>query len=380
MMLQVAILTLLVCMVQNLKVTSFTIDAKISRKRPSVSRKPLTRLLASQNLPCDLPLEDASMHLLQGRRCLLVRARKIQNRNYKNAVEKDTDDGISPPPPIIILGGMAQCIESWQHHFADFSRERDVMMYEYLGQGQLHSDDIETDVRDLLPPGCNELNFVFSHMLLLKDYYRNVGLEYQASEFEGIVRDMFDCEQFDVIAFSLGARITLATIARNPSLIRKAHLTGVSAERDTMGKIIFASWKDLLSPLTSQDDDLRAFSWSIIMATYSQTFLAMNGPDKISSWVDHICSNNRRSGLFALVENTSSTNPIEFSEQIRGGRTLIQLAVGGDDIIAPIDQVRRLNTALGLNNDVIIYKGCGHAVLNEHARPWRKDALTFLNE
>ena len=40
------------------------------------------------------------------------------------------------PPPIIILGGMAQCIESLLHHLPEFSRERDVLMYEYCGSGR----------------------------------------------------------------------------------------------------------------------------------------------------------------------------------------------------------------------------------------------------
>jgi len=45
------------------------------------------------------------------------------------------------------------------------------------------------------------------------------------------------------------ARITLATISKDPTLlIRKAHATGVGAGRDKMlGKIILKSWKDMLS-------------------------------------------------------------------------------------------------------------------------------------
>ena len=40
-----------------------------------------------------------------------------------------------PLPPIIILGGMAQSISSWEHHLPILSKDRDIFLYEYLGSG-----------------------------------------------------------------------------------------------------------------------------------------------------------------------------------------------------------------------------------------------------
>lgn len=92
-----------------------------------------------QDLPCSLPIKDATLHLIHNRRCLLIPSREINNRNVvMNIRDDDSKKGkvaSTPPPPLILLGGMAQCIESWQHHFPDLSKERDVLMYEYCGSG-----------------------------------------------------------------------------------------------------------------------------------------------------------------------------------------------------------------------------------------------------
>jgi pimeloyl-ACP methyl ester carboxylesterase len=210
-------------------------------------------------------------------------------------------------------------------------------------------------------------------------YYNNVDLNSHADDFHCIVRTIFeDSAQFDVIAFSLGGRIALNTIASNPVLIRRAHITGVSAEREAMAKIILKSWHDLLSQ--EEDGSLKAFAWSIILSTYSDSFLAMNGEKRISSWVDHICSNQRRLGLLRLLQQTGTLEPLELVDPILRSNTKVQLAVGENDKISACNQVEKLHTSLNLDNNVLIYEGCGHAVLNEHPAQWRKDALAFLND
>ena len=126
----------------------------LSRQYPSPNncRKEFPRM-SVQNLPCNLPIKDATMHLVHGRRCLLIPSRHSQNRNInmnmntrttkEDCSSRDTTILSSPlpspspsPPPIIILGGMAQCIESLLHHLPEFSIERDVLMYEYCGSGR----------------------------------------------------------------------------------------------------------------------------------------------------------------------------------------------------------------------------------------------------
>jgi len=45
--------------------------------------------------------------------------------------------------PLVLIGGTAQSIGSWEHYLSSFSKKRDVLVYECLGQGpapQLSSD------------------------------------------------------------------------------------------------------------------------------------------------------------------------------------------------------------------------------------------------
>jgi len=340
------------------------------------------------DLPCTIPIEGAALKLVCGRRCLFIPSRKVQREI----------DGISPEPdpiPLVILGGMAQSIESWQHHFAEFSRERDVLMFEYLGQGLAYEyQDQHANNSDGSGDGSADGNGKDE-----MEYFSSVDLEYQAQNFQEIIETVFpalhvseerdrekDKDQYltgriDVVAFSLGARITLATISKSPTLIRKAHLTGVGAGRDEMGKIILKSWEDMLSfggVDNANDEELRPFAWSILMATCSKNFLAMAGSDKAASWVDHICLNNRRMGLSALLQQTSTKSPFDYCDAITSkSKTIIQFTVGEEDIIATVNEVQKLNDAIGWD-DIIVYDGCGHAVLNENTRQWRRDALVFL--
>jgi hypothetical protein len=110
-----------------------------------------------EEVPCTIPFPSASMRLVYGRRCVLIPSRKKENRN-----EFENDADISVPPPIIILGGMAQYIESWQPHFIDLSRERDVLMIEYVGSGLGHGHDSENSVSDVSGSFIANSSFVSS--------------------------------------------------------------------------------------------------------------------------------------------------------------------------------------------------------------------------
>ncbi len=384
-------------------------------------------------LPCAIPIEGASIQFIGGRRCLHITSYRRRSKMTNNA-----PSSASPPstPPLVILGGMAQCIESWQHHFLDFSRERDVLMIEYLGQGL--GSDYENKLIHDESESKEDMNDKMKEKEEESIYFSTVDLDFHARDIPPIIHKVFaEIEMndsaskssgvtvVDIVAFSLGARVAMAIMAHHPNLIRirRAHLTGIGAERDGHGKIIFQSWHDLLSPLNRNHADspstsalgyesrlnhndhddfaLRSFAWSILLATYSKPFLSINGPEKVSSWVDHICINNRRAGLYALLTQTSSMSPMDHVDMIRSKvkvgnnhewKTAVQIVVGGDDIIAPVQEATRLNDAisalddygnengasLSVIRDVIVYANCGHAVLNENAREWRRDAIKFL--
>jgi len=54
-----------------------------------------------------------------------------------------------------------------------------------------------------------------------------------------------------------------------------------------------------------------------------------------------------------------------------------QFKVGEEDSITIANEIQKLNDAIGWD-DIIMYGGCGHAILNENMRQWRRDVLAFL--
>jgi hypothetical protein len=65
-------------------------------------------------------LSDAVPVFVGGHRCLIIPAMKL--------------DETRKPPPIILLGGTAQTIQSWVGHYNFFARHRDVIAVELRGQ------------------------------------------------------------------------------------------------------------------------------------------------------------------------------------------------------------------------------------------------------
>ena len=75
--------------------------------------------LSSSPLP-----SSPEIQYINGRRCLLSPA---IGRNKASDSPSST--------PLILIGGTAQTITSWEHHVQSLSRNRDVLVYECLGQG-----------------------------------------------------------------------------------------------------------------------------------------------------------------------------------------------------------------------------------------------------
>lgn len=108
---------------------------------------------------------QSAIRWIDGRRCLFIPSSDVNVRNEvvsdsppvvrdDNEFEKSSTSSLSSPlPPIVILGGMAQSISSWEHHLPILSKERDVFFYEYLGSGlgYRHPEFID-DNHDLIPP------------------------------------------------------------------------------------------------------------------------------------------------------------------------------------------------------------------------------------
>jgi len=276
---------------------------------------------------------------VNGRRCLILPGKKTNH------------------VPLVLLGGTAQTIDSWNHHLMYLSADRDVMVYECLGQGPF-------------PPDMSQNP---------KEYFKEASnVELQVLNLSNVLESVFPSyDQVDVAGFSLGGRIALAAAA---SLrIRKLHLTGVPARRSAFGRLVLDSWKEMLH----RDPSLKSFAWSTLLTTCSADFVADN-ESRIPAWVDQTARANTQEGLLALCETQSDSNHKWDILEIAKGLTIhpsnVRLAVGSNDPLAPVEQVQHLAQKLGKGAQVVvtIHDGAGHAVPLEKPAAWRSDLLNFL--
>ena len=311
---------------------------------------------------------NSELLYVAGRRCLLVQA------------QKDT-----LYPPIILMGGMAQTISSWEHHLPSLSRNRQVLIYECIGQGLPIPN-----CRDDCGNGNNRDTMYF-----------NVSLPFQAESLmktldamDGMLLRPNNGNLVDIVGFSFGARVAMAAACLYPNRIRKMHLTGIATDRSNYGHLAVSSWKDCLKvsnaiPMRENNDDgsfgLRPFAWSILLATYSSEFLRKSNCER---FVQHICDTNHPPGLLALFEQAEindTNDPWHVQNMAKTLRNTVSsppqghICVGELDQMAPVEHVEELCSILKWEKELSIIANCAHAVGMEAPRNWRESVLKFLD-
>jgi len=348
------------------------------------------------------PDDDSSTSLTDGLydfgqyRCLFVNPKKMETTMHY--------------PPMILLGGTAQSIDSWQIHIPSFSKDRSILIFECATGKPTYDHNIH-QLNVTLPRQAELVHQAIVHFFSSSSSFKACS------------------GKVDIVGFSLGGRIAMAYVILFPSMVRKVHLTGVAAKRDEYARIILQSWLDILQPHTEKQDQevdnttsisllehlrkgqLRSLAWSILINTYSDEYLSKQGLDRIQQkWIPAIMESNSVQGLFALLQQTREVelDPTRILEQneeeeddegflwhptIMAQRIAsllstqytfidIRLHVGELDKLASVYQVQRLHSILKQgkdSKDIIIYKKCGHAVWLENAHLWRNDLLDFLN-
>jgi pimeloyl-ACP methyl ester carboxylesterase len=280
--------------------------------------------------------------LIAGRRCLLIRRG-----------DDDKSPSTTAPAPLVIIGGTAQTIASWEPHIPTLLNKRknigDIMIYECIGQGSAPAD--------------------------LSD----VTLPAQALQLKQTIDEAFpnaENQQIDFVGYSLGARIAMAYAVQEYP-VRKMHLTGVSAATSDTGHVALEAWKDLL-----HHNNLHGFAWSILQTTYGASFLRKNS-HRLATWVQFIVDTNSSQGLLAILEQTRSLE--EWTAMAMAERMPPdidgRIVVGEFDHMAPPNKAQLLADAMGWGkNNVEVMSGCGHAVPTEEPLLWRKHLLDFLDD
>jgi pimeloyl-ACP methyl ester carboxylesterase len=255
-------------------------------------------------------------------------------------------------PTVFLIGGMAQTKASWEHHMSSLSKNRKVVVFECFGQGQTSFE--QSDLQ-------------------------NVSLPKQAESLMEAIQDVNSNNPVDLVGFSFGARVSMAAACLDGAsdCIRRMHLTGVASERSDYGRLAVEAWKDSVK----HDPSLRSFAWSVLMATYSPSFLQSQPIDR---YIDHICRTNSRDGLLALLQRAEvldRNDPwhvVNMAERIKKSDIVGKLCVGELDQMAPKEHALTLCDQLGFS-DTLVVPNCGHAVGIEGARAWKSDVLEFLN-
>ncbi|GMI61654.1 hypothetical protein ScalyP_jg10023 [Parmales sp. scaly parma] len=312
----------------------------------------------SRGLLLSLALPD--MQYFAGRRCLIL-------PKQNNSRDK---------PPLLLIGGTAQSIPSWQSHYSQLSKDRTVVVYEARGQGPKSSND------------------------LLDDNYTDCSLEKQVvdlSDFLSEISPVLSTTQIDCCGFSFGGRLALAFAGTNPTpprvSINKLHVTGVAGlTRGAFARVILSAWdKILLGDRNDSSSDklrLRAFIYSSLLSTYSQKFVAAN-EKRIDLWVNFGLQQNTVEGVGGIVRQSHSDDSFDVHQSaLRLSKNhaveKLRIIAGGQDALcggyyeAVRDNLEELAATIGGGVSHKVFRECGHAVLLEDAKGWRQDVLDFL--
>ena len=262
---------------------------------------------------------------------------------------------------------MAQSLTSWDHNLPSLSRNRDVIVYECLGQGPEYD---ESDGADVTLPRQSALLWETLDELL------------------GVGEDEHDKPYLvDIAGFSFGGRVAMASSTLRRHQIRKLHLSGVASDRGDRAHVAMRSFLDIIEA----DPSLRSFAWSLLLATYSSSYLRKLPPEILQRFIQHICDNNTQSGLLQLLQQSEITDENDpwhvknmvdrIDPNLRSGDRM-RVCVGEHDEMAPVMFAAALNEKLvgpHHQNQVDVLPNCGHAVTVESPRLWRESALSLFD-
>ncbi len=263
-------------------------------------------------------------------------------------VQRRGPTGATTAPPMVILGGMTQTLQSWGGQIRAFAQDRQVVVYETRGQG-----GTELDVSDVRPP------------VHIQDFRRLMA----ALELDG--------RPLDLCGFSFGGRMALAIAAACPQQIRRLVITGVSAGRGALGRAIVGAWAAAL-----QTGTLETLARVSLPDILGPTYLARN-EKLIPAMIRATVSRNSLEGVRALFEQAMGPStaeawpwdPVALAATISSPTLLI---AGELDRLAPAADLHALAQAFAGPTEVEVIPGVGHTVAIEAPEVWRARVRTFL--
>lgn len=254
-------------------------------------------------------------------------------------------DGAPAPTPLVILGGMTQTLASWGGQLRPLSAVRDVIVYEARGQGQ--------------------------SSLALTDVTAPVHVD----DFLRLLDALGVAGPVDLCGFSFGGRIALAIAAERPERVRRLVLSGVSAGRGALGRVIVRAWRESLAT-----GSLEALAWLSLADTLGPAYLAANEA-LLAGIVKATVQRNNFEGVRALFSQTledaetSPWHPMRLAPRVRAPTLLL---AGELDRLAPASELAALAAAFSPPARFEVLPGVGHTVAIEAPERWRALVLGFL--
>lgn len=259
--------------------------------------------------------------------------------NYFDSGCSDVDK--SNLPPLIILPGTAQCIQTFQPHINVFSRYTRTLILELRCQGQTE---------------------------LLSEYSNT---QQHVDDFCSILAEL-NIKSCCVVGFSFGGRIGLAIAALKRNLIQKLSVTGVPLTRSALGKSILKSWM-----IGLQEGNMKSTAWSFVLNGFSEKFLDRVDMDKkLEVYVESVIESNNPKHLLDLIKYGNfpeSLDAVNCAELIQCS---VQVIGSTDDRISSIDSVKQLSLAIPLSQ--FIEMEGGHLLPFESPKMWRDAVLEFM--
>lgn len=251
-----------------------------------------------------------------------------------------------PHPPLVILGGMTQTLASWGGQVRPLAARREVVVYEARGQG--HTELAVTDVSPAV----------------------------HVADFAALLAALAIPGPVDLCGFSFGGRIALAIAALRPELVRRLVVTGVSAGRGALGRVIVRAWRAALAT-----GDLETLAWQSLADTLGPTYLDRNEA-LLPAFVKATVERNTFAGVRALFEQTLNDDPSwRFHPTALAPRITCPtlLLAGEHDRLAPAPDLGTLADLFPGSVTHRVVPDVGHTVAIEAPEVWRAAVLEFLS-
>ncbi len=261
-------------------------------------------------------------------------------------VDRREPGGPASRPPLVIVGGMTQTLASWGGQLRALAVDGTVLVYEARGQG--HSELAITDVSPA----------------------RHV------EDFAALLQAQGFTDPVDLCGFSFGGRVALAIAATRPELVRRLVITGVSAGRGALGRVIVRAWKAALAT-----GDLEALAWLSLADTLGPAYLDRN-EHLLEGMVKAVMTRNHYAGIRALFEQTLGDDPAwPYHPTALAPRIACPslLLAGAHDRLAPAAELAALAALFAGPVTHHVVPNVGHTVAIEAPEVWRRHVLEFLS-